>query len=257
MVTSKKNVLVVDDEAIVRESCRRVLTDAGYRVRTVSSGHEALVAVQGQEFDLVLTDIRMPDMDGLDVAEALQHQSPGIKVVIITGYPSRQSATRAEQLGIFDYLEKPLSPDRLNEATERVLGDRAERRRPLVPSPRPDRGRQTGMRGITACWETSTAAQSSTAPQSTPATGPFDSRGVRTSEPLPTVSPDRPPEAQSDALVERDAVAGGSVIKAIGMLALAPLWGLAFVVFLPTIGFGMLVAALGAGCWKAVRTTIS
>jgi len=127
MVLPEKRVLVVDDEQIVRDSCERALTDAGYSVRTVGSGRDALTACRSERFDVMLTDLKMPEMDGLEIARAVRKEFPDVRVVIITGYPSRDSARRAESLGIFDYLEKPLSPERLSEATAEALA------RPAAP----------------------------------------------------------------------------------------------------------------------------
>ena len=132
MVTPDKRILVVDDEQIVRESYKRALTDAGYTVRTVESGLDALKACRAEPFDVMLADLRMPGMDGIDVAKAVTDEFPETRVVIITGYPSRQSAERAASLGIFDYLEKPLSPERLSQATAAVL-ERPARRMPTMP----------------------------------------------------------------------------------------------------------------------------
>lgn len=121
MVVVDKRILVVDDEEIVRQSCQRALTDEGYTVRTVGSGRDALQACRAESFDVMLTDLRMPDMDGLDVIRAVASEFPEVRVIIITGYPSRESAEQSAKLGIFDYLEKPLSPGRLSAATAAAL----------------------------------------------------------------------------------------------------------------------------------------
>ena len=121
MVALKKRILVVDDEQIVRDSCQRALTDAGYTVHTVGSGRDALKACRDEPVDVMLTDLRMPDMDGFEVIRAVRKEFPEVRVVIITGYPSRESAAQAAQFGIFDYLEKPLSPARLSRATAAAL----------------------------------------------------------------------------------------------------------------------------------------
>lgn len=121
MVAVEKRILVVDDEEIVRESCKRVLTDAGYTVRTAANGRDALRVCRDEPFDAMLTDLRMPDMDGIEVIRAVTKEFPEVRVVVITGYPSRESAEQARRLGIFDYLEKPLSPMRLSAAAAAVL----------------------------------------------------------------------------------------------------------------------------------------
>ncbi len=121
MVVANKRVLVVDDETIVCESYKLALTDAGYDVRTVESGQEAIQACRAERFDVMLADLRMPDMDGLEVARVVSREFPDLRVVMITGYPSRESAEQASRLGISDYLQKPLSPERLSEATAAAL----------------------------------------------------------------------------------------------------------------------------------------
>jgi len=134
MVALDKRVLVVDDEEIVRESYKRALTEAGYDVRTVDSGSDALKACRAESFDVMLTDLKMPEMDGVEIAQAMKQEFPDVRVVIITGYPTRSSADRAAQLGIFDYLEKPLSPERLSAATAEVLSRPVRAAEPAVAS---------------------------------------------------------------------------------------------------------------------------
>ena len=121
MVVTDKRILVVDDEEIVRDSCKRTLTEAGYDVRTVESGHDALKACRAEKFDVMLTDLKMPDMDGIEVIRSVTKEFPELRVVVITGYPSHDTANQAASLGISDYLEKPLSPQRLSEATAAAL----------------------------------------------------------------------------------------------------------------------------------------
>jgi CheY-like chemotaxis protein len=121
MVVANKRVLVVDDETIVCESYKLALMDAGYDVRTVGTGNEAIQACRAERFDVMLADLRMPDMDGMEVAKIVAKEFPELRVVMITGYPSRESAEQAARLGVSDYLQKPLSPERLSEATAAAL----------------------------------------------------------------------------------------------------------------------------------------
>lgn len=121
MVAVEKRILVVDDEEIVRESCRRVLSEAGYAVRTVGNGRDALNLCRAEHFDVMLTDLRMADMDGLEVIRAAAREFPGLRVVVITGYPSRESLQQAQELGVCEYVEKPLNPSRLSEVTATAL----------------------------------------------------------------------------------------------------------------------------------------
>jgi CheY-like chemotaxis protein len=131
MVAAEKRILVVDDEEIVRESCQRALSEAGYSVRTVARGRDALAACRDERFDVMFTDLRMPDMDGIDVIREVTREYPDIRVVVITGYPSRETAKDADDLGTFDYLVKPVSANRLSDAVASVLA-RASRPAPTI-----------------------------------------------------------------------------------------------------------------------------
>ena len=137
MVAASKRVLVVDDEEIVRESYKLALTDAGYDVRTVPNGREAIRACRDEHFDVMLADIRMPDMDGLEVSRVVVREFPDVRVIVITGYPSPESAARARKLGVSDYLQKPVAPDRLSAATAAALACPPERVREEAASEMP------------------------------------------------------------------------------------------------------------------------
>jgi DNA-binding NtrC family response regulator len=114
-------VLAVDDEEVVCESIRRVLTDEGYVVSTSTSPHTALELLRKDPYDLLLLDIKMPEMDGIDVLRAARDISPETEVLIVTGYATIETAVEAIKLGAFDYLEKPVSPPQLLVATARAL----------------------------------------------------------------------------------------------------------------------------------------
>lgn len=114
--------LVVDDEPVVTKGCRRVLSEAGYQVDTTESGREGLRRALGEEFDLVVTDLKMPDLDGMELVRTLRCKRPGTAVVIITGYGSVPSAVEATKLGVSDYVEKPFTPGEIVEAAARALG---------------------------------------------------------------------------------------------------------------------------------------
>ncbi|MHB8834856.1 MAG: response regulator [Candidatus Methylomirabilia bacterium] len=125
MIRSRK-VLVVDDDSVVGHSINRVLTGQGYQVKETLSGLEALEALGHQRYDMVFTDIRMPGMDGLDMAARLKKNYPELPVVIITGYGTEASERQAHDLGVSGFLRKPLSPETIIENAERVLHERAE-----------------------------------------------------------------------------------------------------------------------------------
>jgi len=120
MVASRR-ILVVDDEPVVNESCRRVLSARGYQVDTVESAREGLSRASAQDFDLVITDLRMPDLDGMELARSIRRERPNTAIVIITGYGSVPSAIEAVRLGVADYLEKPFTPKQLTDAVSKAL----------------------------------------------------------------------------------------------------------------------------------------
>jgi len=118
-------ILVIDDEAIVRASCERVLTPEGYSVAVVARGSDAMECLSREHFDLVLSDLKMPDMDGLEVLRNIKERWPGISVVLITGYGSDPTALQAIESGAVEYLEKPFTPEDIVRVVKRALGHNA------------------------------------------------------------------------------------------------------------------------------------
>lgn len=114
-------ILVVDDEPVVVKSCERILTPEGYVVECALNGNEAISKLSKDGFDLVITDLKMPDIDGLEVIRWIRNSKPDTGVVVITGYPSQESIKEALSLRILDYLPKPFSPALLIEITQRAL----------------------------------------------------------------------------------------------------------------------------------------
>jgi DNA-binding NtrC family response regulator len=133
-MSNARRVLVVDDEPIVNESCRRVLGEEGYDVDTTESGQEGLQRACARAYDLVITDLKMPDLDGMDLIRALRERRPATPVLVITGYASVMSAVRAVRLGVCDYIEKPFTPMRLTKAVHEALAAEkgAEKEEPRV-----------------------------------------------------------------------------------------------------------------------------
>jgi DNA-binding NtrC family response regulator len=119
--TDVPRVLAVDDEEVVCESIRRVLTAEGYHVSTTTSSVEGVELLRKESFDLLLLDIKMPEMDGIEVLRRARDVSPDTEVIIVTGYATIDTAVEAIKLGAFDYLEKPVSPPQLLVAAARAL----------------------------------------------------------------------------------------------------------------------------------------
>jgi CheY-like chemotaxis protein len=118
-------VLVVDDEAVVVNSIRKILSRKGFAVEEAFSCKEALNRIFAQNYDLVLLDLKMSDGNGMDVLQRIKAKRPGLRVVIVTGYGSIETAAEAIQKGASDYMPKPFTPAELYTVTNRVLGTEA------------------------------------------------------------------------------------------------------------------------------------
>ena len=114
-------VLIVDDERSILLLLEEALTQWGYQVTCAANVTEALAAIKTQVFDAALTDVRMPDMSGLDLLRELKKQDESIEVVIMTGYPTITSAVEALKEGAYDYLSKPLILDELRHLMQRLM----------------------------------------------------------------------------------------------------------------------------------------
>jgi len=115
-------ILIVDDEAQIRASVSGVLADEGFRVLEADNGRTALAAIAAEQPRLVLLDIWMPEIDGIELLRQIQERHPGTRVIVISGHGNIETAVRATQLGAVDFIEKPFSLDRLLERVARALG---------------------------------------------------------------------------------------------------------------------------------------
>jgi len=124
-MNAQRKVLVVDDDPIVSKSFNRVLARKGYLVVSAGNGLEALSKVAHEDFDAVFTDIKMPGMSGIEVAERMQAKRPWTPVLIITGYGSAEHEARAEAAGVRGFLRKPLSPEMIESSLAAALAPAA------------------------------------------------------------------------------------------------------------------------------------
>ena len=120
-MNAMRKVLVVDDDPVVSKSFDRVLSRKGYLVVSAENGLEALSKVAHDEYDAVFTDIKMPGMDGIEVAQQMRARRPWTPVVIITGYGSAEHEARAEAAGVRSFLRKPLSPDMIESSLDAAM----------------------------------------------------------------------------------------------------------------------------------------
>ena len=114
-------ILVVDDDPVVGKSFNRVLAEKGYIVTTAENAQEALEKLRAEEYEVVFTDIKMPGMDGVELAERVKAQRPWTPVVIITGYGTEENERRAEAAGVSAFLRKPLSPETIEGSAATAL----------------------------------------------------------------------------------------------------------------------------------------
>jgi len=124
MSDERAGILVVDDEFSVRDSLEHWFRRDGYRVGTAQSGEEALGSLQRERWDVVLADIRMPGMDGLELQRRIHRIDPEIAVIVITAYASVESAVQALKDGAFDYVAKPIDPDELSHLVKKAVENR-------------------------------------------------------------------------------------------------------------------------------------
>jgi DNA-binding NtrC family response regulator len=123
-VRSRPNVLVVEDEFSLAKGLQMVMDEEGYAVDMTDTGQGALDKFRTKDFDLMVADLRLPDIDGMEVIQRVHEKRPETKVVIITGYPSVSTAVQAVKMGVSDYLRKPFTDDEFRAAVGTALKDR-------------------------------------------------------------------------------------------------------------------------------------
>ena len=131
-MNATKRVLVVDDDPVVGLSFDRILTPKGYAVMSVRSGAEALERLAREDYDIVYTDIRMPGMDGLEVARRIKASRPWLPVLIVTGYGNDENEAAAKDIGVASFLQKPLTPDTIEGSATEALSAKSAAWAPIV-----------------------------------------------------------------------------------------------------------------------------
>ncbi|MHB1193556.1 MAG: response regulator [Longimicrobiales bacterium] len=196
-MNAQKRVMLVDDEESVRLSWNRYLSQQGFEVTTADDGANAISQLQAGQVDVVVSDLRMPGVDGVQLLQWIHDERPQTQFILLTGFGSEDVEKKVRELGAFDYLNKPISPDTLAAVVT------AATHLKLVPQAAP------------------MVLEAPVAPQ------------VAEVAPVATA-----PEVQAKSGLRR------FTEVTVGLVA-APLMGLAFVVFLPVIGFGALFYRMG------------
>ena len=116
-----KPILIVDDEKNIRMTLSQSLESLGVETDTAGNGEEALAKLKEKDFGLILLDIRMPGMDGMEVLRQVREIRPDIRIIMITAYGTIESAVEAIKLGAVDFLQKPFDPDEIRDLVSRVM----------------------------------------------------------------------------------------------------------------------------------------
>jgi formate/nitrite transporter len=118
---TKKRILIVDDENIVVDSCSKTFREQGFDVDVALSGLEGVRKASRGDFDLIITDYMMADLNGIELVECVRRTNPHAPVIMITGYPTNDLEVKAAKTGVFEYLEKPFSPEEINSVARRAM----------------------------------------------------------------------------------------------------------------------------------------
>jgi CheY-like chemotaxis protein/glycine cleavage system H lipoate-binding protein len=133
-VETKARILAIDDEEIVHASLKKILTRAGHEIHSVYSAKEGLAKLDQLHFDLIIVDLMMPEMNGIQFLEALRDKSCRLPVLMVTGYPTITTAVQALRLGAMDYIAKPFTRKELLSPVQRALSLPEDERMMPLPS---------------------------------------------------------------------------------------------------------------------------
>jgi len=117
----KFQLMIIDDEPIVGKRLKQALDKSGYETETFETGADALKRLEEKKFDIVVTDVRMDEIDGIDILNKINQNWPETKVIIITGYATIEVARQALAKGAFDFIAKPFKPNELREVIQRAV----------------------------------------------------------------------------------------------------------------------------------------
>ena len=235
MSTSRK-ILVVDDDPVVGKSFDRVLSGKGYAVITAQNGEEALHKLANENYDAVFTDIKMPGMSGIEVAQKIKAAKPWLPVVIVTGYSTDAYRAAAEAAGVSGFLQKPLSPEMIAGSAEKAMHEAD-----ATPAPAATMPQVAEAADVTAAGDAQPASRAKNIALFLAA--PFI--GLVYVMAMPFVAAGMLAWFAAKALAAKVP----ADVKKFAMLIGGPLLGLGFILVLPLVGIG----ALGYYAVKSAR----
>jgi CheY-like chemotaxis protein len=240
-----RKILVVDDDPVVGKSFDRVLSEKGYVVITARDGEEALRKLREEDYDAVFTDIRMPGMDGIEVAERVKAKRPWIPVVIVTGYGTDANEARAREAGVAAFLHKPLSPEVIEGSAREAL---MEKEAPAAAK----NDTEAAAKAAPVAAEKETASRSAMLALKNVAlflAAPFV--GLAYVLAFPFVGLGVLAWMGAKALAKHGALRKVALfVKNVALFLAAPFVGLAYIVAFPFVGLGMLA-------WTGIRAWVN
>lgn len=213
-----REILFVDDEKGVRDGWKRFLSAKDRTVITAADGESAISGLARHPVDLVISDLRMPGVDGLDLLKWVHENSPDTRFVLITGYGSKEVERKARNLGAFGYLEKPIRPDELTEIAEAAL------------------------RGDPSTWKGAIAVDA------IPTAEAEEVKALAAEASEPVAETEQTTEQATSETTQLQLT-----LRDLGKLAAAPFMGLAFIVFMPIVGIGAAFYGIGVKVADLVR----
>jgi DNA-binding NtrC family response regulator len=220
-MNAHKKVMFVDDEEGVRLSWNRYLTEHGFDVTTAEDGAKAISKLRTEDVDVVVSDLKMPGVDGIQLLEWIHAKRPETRFILLTGFGNEEVERTVRQLGAFDYLNKPISPETLAAVVT------AASHLKLLHT------------------EGAPVSEKAVMEFDTPPAASLALDAARAETPAAEAVDAEEQEVRKSGLRRTGEIVGG--------LIAAPILGLAFVVFLPVIGFGALFWMLGQSLWNRFK----
>ena len=240
-MSALRKVLVVDDDPVVGKSFDRVLSGKGYAVITASNGQEALKKLDAEDYDVVFTDIKMPGMSGLEMAERVKERRPWLPVVIVTGYGSPDNEARAEAAGVSGFLRKPLSPEMIEGSAQKAFSEKDATLQSVTEAAaiaQPAAAAQSGAIGVARFVKNVALFLAA----------PFVGLAYILAFPIVGLGmlawmaiQAQKKKSEEAAALQPAAPAKSSALKTIALVFAAPFIGLAYIIVGPIVGLGMLL----------------